>query len=227
MAIPGHVLTETLDNVIEKIKRSKRKKLAVWDIDNTIFHSPADAMLIRVVDRITGKPLLKNGKPVVLTTREFADKPTLEKALGKNGALVEPASFNDFRNAGIFVRYATAIKENMARAKRDYTNSSMFFMVLTARGNMDDKKIFLKHFRDNGLNMDTSFSHIVRAAAVSDKGGGAAKRAIIEEILTAVPDINFVSLWDDSKDNISEFKQIKDTFPSRKLTLEPHLIAKS
>jgi hypothetical protein len=223
--ISDSITTESLVNVLGKIMRAKRKELAIWDVDDTLFATPAKHLKIKVVDRITHKPIIKGGKVLSVTSHDFADEEKLNKFLDEvKGCLVEPVSFLAFRNAKIFRKHAKAIEENLKHALRDYNNNSKFFMMLTARANMNDKKPFLEHFAEHGLNMDTNHSHVVRTRSVTATAGAKGKKEVMSAILRKATFIKKVDFWDDSSGNIAAFKTLASEFPN--VELVPHHIKK-
>lgn len=223
-------LEENLDNVIHNIKNSKRKKLSVWDIDDTLFSTPSNKMKIVVLDKKTHQPLKRNGKSVTMNSHEFADKETRERIIGNDGVLKEPDSYKVFRDSSVFYKHAIPINENLEHAVKDFNNKQMFFMILTARGNMNDKNLFNEKFKQYGLNMNITdglrTSHIVRTASVTNLPGGLGKKYVISTILQEIPEINFVSLWDDSQDNINQFNTLKNEFRGRRITFDAHHVKK-
>ena len=221
--IADPIAFESLTNVIGKITRLKRKELAIWDVDDTLFRTPEKHLKIKVVDRITRKPVIRNGKQVSITTHDFADEKKLNQLLDEtNGCLLEPDSFLAFRDAKIFKKHAKAIDENIKHALRDYNNPQKFFLVLTARANMNDKQPFLDHFAEHGLNMNTNHSHVVRARSVTATGGAAGKKEVMAAILRKATFIKKVDFWDDSSSNIAAFTTLPKEFPD--VQFVPHHI---
>lgn len=230
-------LQENLDNVISHIKKANRRRLCIWDLDDTLFKTHPNKMKIVVIDKKTNQPLKRNGKTVTMNSHEFADKETRERIIGQDGVLKEPDSYKAFRDAEIFYNHAKPITKNLQLAIEDFEEPNTFFMILTARANMElngsitaGRDLFNKKLLEHGLNMnmpkDFKTSHVVRTASVTELPGGHGKKYVIISILNENPHIDFVSLWDDSSDNIEKFKTIKNEFRGRRITFEAHHVKK-
>jgi hypothetical protein len=211
------IVTETTESTIRDMLASKRTHLSIWDIDDTLVRHPENTTRIRVVKKGTKDYLKRSGKLVTMSTAEFADPKRQKKIIGSDGELTDPESFVDFRSSAVFVKHAKVIEENVKKAVSEYGRKDTFFIMLTARGNMDDPNVFLDYFKGHGLNMNTSTSHILRAGSLTKLGGGAAKRKIIQEIIKAVPFIESVDFYDDASDNIAHFRRIR--FKNRKVKM--------
>lgn len=191
----------SLQNVLKSISAGKRKQrhIAVWDIDNTLFTTPKNKLTIRIID--------KNKKVVQsYTTQEYAEVTESQKrAILSRGHNFD---FSDFRKSLIFARYAKPMIENINKAVVEYNDPSYFIMVLTARGDMDDKKLFLSHFSNHSLNMDVfGKSHIVRAATI-----GLPKHEIMSTVLKENDHITTMKFYDDSSEEIKNFKTLRRDF---------------
>lgn len=221
--------TETLRNVLVKLKRFKPNELSIWDVDDTLFATDPKFLKIKVFHREKpGVQVKKNGKPLTITTHEFADPKKLKKILdGVDGALVEPGSFADFRSAKIFRKHAKAIEDNLKVAQKEYNRPKVFFLGLTARSNMiDDVEDLLQHFDDHKLNIrkEVPHAHLVRARSITTTPGAEAKADIIRNILEEVPSIKIAQFWDDSSANIEAFMKLANEFPTIKFV--PHPVKK-
>lgn len=213
-----HTTVETLSNVISKIKKERKPKLSVWDIDDTLFKTPSKHLKIYLVDKKTKNRIRdKKGKFLSVTTEQFADEDHLKRILDDNNAVLDQRnSFGAFRDPKIFSKYAKPITKNLLVALKEYGNKKeVFFLALTARDNMDSEGLddFLNHFANHGLNMNTDRSHIIRARSITVLPGSEAKKKILESILRRCKFIEEVEFWDDSKSNISEFLKLREIFP--------------
>lgn len=221
------IAVETTESCIKNIIKSERTHLSIWDIDDTLVSHPENTTRIRVVKKNTKEYLKRDGKFVTMSTAEFADPIRQKKIIGSDGILTDSESFVDFRSSAIFVKHANIIEKNVIKAREEYKKTDTFFIMLTARGNMDDPNVFLDYFKRHGLNMNTKtksgnarkdvHAHLLRAGSLTTLGGGAAKKKVILEILEAVPSIKSVDFYDDAADNIAHFKRIR--IKNRKLDL--------
>jgi len=192
---------KSLTNVLGSISGGKHSMIAVWDIDNTLFTTPSNKLTIRVVDK-------KDNVLDSYTTQEFAEVTEAQKrsilASGKR------FDFRDFAKSSIFKKYAAPIVANIRTALIEYNDPRFFFMVLTARGDMDDVKLFLSHFENYKLNMNRwGKSHIVRAGTI-----GLPKHEIMATVLKENKIIRTIKFYDDSSEEIRNFKHIRRDFPN-------------
>jgi hypothetical protein len=82
-------------------------------------------------------------------------------------------------------------------------------IILTARNDFDDKKIFLDTFRQYGLDIDKV--RVERAGKLKDFSPAHAKYIIIYNYLKQGK-FNRVRLFDDSMTNLKEFLKLKSVF---------------
>ena len=111
------------------------KGLTIFDIDDTLFVSKARVL---VKDKKTGKT-----KP--LTAKQFNSY-----KLGSS----EEYDFGEFKSSKIFYQTALPIARMIAKAKaivKNATASGSKVIIITARADMDDKKLFLKTLDSHGI----------------------------------------------------------------------------
>lgn len=168
------------------------KSLTIWDIDDTLFRT---ANKVHVV--------IGSKKMQSLSAAEF----NVYKL--KPG---EKYDFSEFRSAKHFEKTARPVDNVFRTAKKimeKLKDSSKKFIIVTARADMDDKKLFLDTFKKYGFDIDRS--HIYRAGNI--KGGGAeAKKKVIRSQLKGA-DFNIARMFDDTRTNLDKFLELKTEFP--------------
>ena len=171
------------------------KGLTTFDIDDTMFVSKA-------------RVLVKNkntGQAKALTPMEFNSY-----KLRKN----EEYDFGEFRSAKIFYQTATPIARMVQKAKAIISNATKKgskVIIVTARSDMDDKKLFIKTFEAHGIPMKNVY--VERAGNMSGKNS-AANKAIIFRKYLQTGEYARIRLFDDHKDNLKALLDLKKEFPS-------------
>ncbi len=182
----------------EYIYESKSKNLGgltIFDIDDTLFHTTAKIAVV------------KDGKVVrELTNQEFN---TYKLKAG------EEFDFHQFRSSKKFRDESKPITRMMNKMKTILRNSEnnpkSRVIILTARGDFDDKHIFLNTFRDYGLDIDKV--RVERAGKMGTKYSPAIQKAIIVYNYLKTGQFGRVRLFDDSMANLREFLKLKQHFP--------------
>jgi len=176
----------------ERINHATAKSLVIFDIDDTLLHTTAK---IKVV---------KDGKIVrTLTNQEF------------NNYNLQPGEefdFGEFRDAEKFNRESQPIKPMVNKLKTilDHAKNSKVIM-LTARADFDDKDLFLKTFRDLGIDM--SRVHVHRAGNLPGDDIPAEKKAVWVRKYLNTDQYDHVRLYDDSMSNLRVFKGLATEYP--------------
>jgi len=171
------------------------KGLTIFDIDDTMFVSKA-------------RVLVKNkntGQVKALTPMEFNSY-----KLRKN----EEYDYGEFRSAKIFYQTATPIARMVQKAKAIISNATKKgskVIIVTARADMDDKKLFIKTFEAHGIPMKNVY--VERAGDMSGKNS-AANKAIIFRKYLQTGEYARIRLFDDHKDNLKALLDLKKEFPS-------------
>ncbi len=171
------------------------KGLTIFDIDDTMFVSKA-------------RVLVKNkntGQVKALTPMEFNSY-----KLRKN----EEYDYGEFRSAKIFYQTATPIARMVQKAKAIISNATKKgskVIIVTARSDMDDKKLFIKTFEAHGIPMKNVY--VERAGNMSGKNS-AANKAIIFRKYLQTGEYARIRLFDDHKDNLKALLDLKKEFPS-------------
>ena len=170
-----------------------RKNLVIFDIDDTLMHTTAQ---IKVVDD-QGQVLRS------LTNQEF------------NNYKLQPGEhfdFGEFRDAEKFNRESEPIWPIMNKLKDVLDNSpNAEPIMLTARSDFDNKEKFLDTFRQYGIDM--SRVHVHRAGNLPGDEIPAEKKAVYVRRYLNTGKYKGVWLYDDSRSNLSVFKELKNEYP--------------
>lgn len=179
------------------ILESKISSLTIFDIDDTLFMTD------------TYVHVLKGGKRVKsLTPAEF----NVYKL--RNG---ESLDFSDFRSAEIFQKTAKPIATVFKTAKAIISRFSAFankkIVIVTARGDLDDKHVFLDTFKKYGFDIDKV--HVHRAGNIGGGSSAENKKVVIRKL---IQDGNYemVRLFDDAKSNLDALHDLESEFPNIK-----------
>lgn len=178
-----------MENFKTYISEAKNKGLTIFDIDDTMFKTKA-----RVKINPSGK---------VLTPKQFNTY-----KLGKG----ESFDFGEFKSAEIFKKTAVPIGKMIAKFKailKNAVKSGSKVIIVTARADMDDKKLFLDTFRSHGINIDQS--HIYRAGNLGLKGSAEAKAQVFKQFLDT-GEYSRIRLFDDDKSNLKALLSLKDDY---------------
>jgi hypothetical protein len=187
------LLMKSLAQQLREYKETPRKKsLVIFDIDDTLLHTTAK---IRVVSR---------GRVV----RELTNQQFNHYKLQPD----EEFDFGEFRNAEKFNRESEPIKPMVRKLKTILINSpNSDVIMLTARADFDDKELFLKTFRDLGIDM--SRVHVHRAGNLPGDAIPAEKKAVWVRKYLNTDQYDHVRLYDDSVTNLTVFKELRQEYP--------------
>ena len=83
-------------------------------------------------------------------------------------------------------------------------------VIVTARGDLDDKDLFLDTFKQHGLDMNKV--HVYRAGNIKN-GNSADKKKIVIRNLLESGNYTEVRLFDDHQENLAEFLKLSEEFP--------------
>lgn len=180
--------------------------LTIFDIDGTLFNSYA-----RVHVRYKGEILMS------LDANNYH--------MHENSSYFE-YDYSEFASAELFKQTAEPIIHMIELAKdvvKAHDNPFSEAIIITARPDMDDKELFLQVFRDHGIEIDEMYVHRIGG---NDKWISApeAKKDIIREYLET-GDFSKVRFYEDSKDNLDAFLELKSEFPD--IDFEPYIVAKN
>jgi len=182
-----------MKNFITYLEEAQGKGLTIFDIDETMFITKAKVHVV------------KNGKVIKkLDNQEFN---TYKKKPG------EDYDFGEFKNAEVFNRTSTPIARMINKVKailKNATRAGSKVIIITARPNFDNKKIFLDTFRKQGIDIDKIY--IERAGNL---GGGPAadnKKVILKKYLDQKI-YKRIRLFDDAISNLKMFLSLQKDYP--------------
>jgi hypothetical protein len=168
--------------------------LTIFDIDETLFHTKAKVAVV------------KDGKVVrMLDNQEFN---TYKRKAG------EEYDFKEFKSAEVFRKTSTPIVNMIAKAKaivKAKNNPASRAIIVTARADFDDKKMFLQTFRDHGLPIDQM--HVERSGNLGIDSPAEAKKVVFRKYLNT-KNYTKTRLYDDAMSNIKAFLELQEEYPN-------------
>jgi FMN phosphatase YigB (HAD superfamily) len=168
--------------------------LTIFDIDETLFHTKAKVAVV------------KDGKVVrMLDNQEFN---TYKRKAG------EEYDFKEFKSAEVFRKTSTPIVNMIAKAKaivKAKNNPASRAIIVTARADFDDKKMFLQTFRDHGLPIDQM--HVERSGNLRIDSPAEAKKVVFRKYLNT-KNYTKTRLYDDAMSNIKAFLELQAEYPN-------------
>lgn len=176
----------------------KKVGLTIFDIDETLFHTNAKIKVFK------DKQLVK-----VLDNQEYN-----EYKLARG----ESFDYGQFKSAKIFKETSTPIARIINRAKRIIhfaTKKGSKVIIVTARKDMDDKKLFKEAFKEQGI--DIGRVYVERAGNLGKKTASENKTIIFKNYL----DTNRyarIRLFDDSMENLKAFLSLRAYYPQTEFT---------
>ena len=175
------------------IEEQATKGLTIFDIDETMFKTKAKVKVV------------KNGETIKsLTNQEF------NKYKLKSG---EKFDFGEFRSAEVFYKTSTPIGKMIGKVKailRNATKRGSRVIIVTARPNFDNRDLFLKTFREQGIDIDKIY--VERAGNLGSGPAADNKKVIFKKYL----DQNIYArmrLFDDDMKNLKMFLGLKKEYP--------------
>ena len=186
------------------LEASAGKGLTIFDIDETLFHTKA---------KINVK---KDGK--VISSLNNMDFNTYKL---KDG---ESFDFGQSKSAKVFNTTSTPIAKMITKAKAIIRNSikkGSKVIVVTARGDMDDKKLFVNTFKAQGLDMDNVY--IERAGNIGLDSAAKNKEVVFRKYLDTGL-YKRIRLFDDAIENLKALTSLKNDYPD--VTFEAYRVKK-
>ena len=169
--------------------------LTIFDIDETLFHTSAKVKVMK-------KGLLVRA----LDNQEF------NTYVLKNGEVYD---FEEFSDAALFRTTSVPVRKMINRVKRVVKvsgNPHSRAIIVTARGDFDDRDEFLLTFKDHGINIDEIYieraGNLDRSLTVTQK-----KQVVFQKYLNTHT-YTKVRLYDDSKANLAGFLELQSEYPN-------------
>ena len=175
------------------LEEQSGKGLTIFDIDETMFITKAKVKVVK-----DGKVIKK------LDNQQFN---TYKKKAG------EEYDFGEFKNAEVFNRTSTPIARMINKVKailKNATRKGSKVIIVTARPNFDNKKLFLDTFRKQGIDIDKIY--VERAGNL---GGGPAaenKKIVFKKYLNQNI-YKRIRLFDDAISNLKTFLSLQKDYP--------------
>jgi hypothetical protein len=180
-----------------RLFESKTASLTIFDIDDTLFTTDTKIHIVKGGKRIKS-----------LTPAEF----NVYKV--KSG---ESLDFSDFRSAEVFQKTAKPIATVFKTAKSIISRFSAFankkIVIVTARGDLDNKNVFLDTFKKYGFDISKVYVH--RAGNVGGPDSAQNKKVVIRDLIKDGK-YEMVRLFDDSKPNLDALHELESEFPDTK-----------
>ena len=176
--------------------------LTIFDIDKTLFTTD------------TKVHIKKDGK--IIKTLTGFEKYTLKKG--------EEFDFGDFKSSKIFAQTASPIGRMIKKAKaiiKNATKAGSRVIFVTARADMDDKKLFINTFKAHGLDM--SQVYVERAGNLGVMDTAKNKQTVFKKYLDSGK-YSRVRMFDDAIANLKGLLSLKDDYPD--ITFEAWLVSR-
>lgn len=164
------------------------KSIYFIDIDETVFHTFA---LIHVMK---GNKVVKK-----LTNQEF-NTYVLQKG--------ERFTFDEFRDAQIFLETSKPIMQVINQIKELIKNSNNKIIFLTARADFDNKETFLQAFRNVGIDIDNPNVYVERTGNMTVGTVDEKKKTVIMKYLST-GEYSKAYMYDDCQKNLEKFLSLK------------------
>ena len=172
--------------------------LSIFDIDETLFHTKAKVQV------------LKDGKINKILDNQQFNSYKLKKG--------ESFDYDQFKSAKIFKETSTPITKIIQKAKRIIhfaIRSGAKVIIVTARQDMDDKKLFKEAFEAQGI--DIGKVYVERAGNIGKKTASANKVVIFKKYLNTGRYAR-VRLFDDDKNNLKAFMSLQKNYANVEFT---------
>ena len=189
--------------LINLILEAAGKGLTIFDIDETLFHTKAYVQV------------KKNGKVI-----KQLDNIAYSKYKLKRG---EELDFGQFKNSKIFNTTSTPIANMINKAKaiiRNSTKRGSKVIFVTARADMDDKKLFIDTFKAQGIDMSKVY---VERAGNFGIETGKIKTIVFKKYLDTGK-YRRIRLFDDSMENLLALLALRDDYPN--ISFEAYRVSK-
>jgi hypothetical protein len=180
----------------ESIHKLGLGSLTIFDIDDTLFRTTAR---VGVLD--------KEGKKKNISNSEFN---TYKWQPG------DTPDFTEFRDAKKFnkesVPIPSMVNKMIGILNNVHKNPKSQVIIVTARGNFDDKETFLNTFENHGIDIDRV--RVERAGTLNlPDASTAEKKAVIIRKYLDRKQFDVARLYDDAEENIAVFVNLSEEYP--------------
>ena len=168
--------------------------LTIFDIDETLFLTKARVQVAQ------------EGKIVRILDNQQYNSYQLKKG--------ESFHYGEFKSAKIFKETSTPIAKVLKRAKRIIhfaTRRGSKVIIVTARQDMDDKKLFKEAFKAQGI--DIGRVYVERAGNIGKETASENKAVIFKRYLDTGRYVR-IRLFDDDKNNLNAFLSLEKEYPN-------------
>lgn len=169
------------------------KGLTMFDIDDTMFTSNASVLVVNK----------KTGKKKELNPQEF-NHYKLQSG--------EEYDFGQFKSSKLFYNTATPIGKMISKFKAILKNAvkkGSKVILVTARGDMDDRDLFLKTFEVNGISMDNVY--VERAGNIGLDSSAKNKEVVFRKYLDT-GEYKRIRLFDDHVENLYALLKLRHDY---------------
>jgi len=177
---------------LRQIREASGKGLTIFDIDETMFITKAKVAVV------------KNGKVVrKLDNQEYN---TYKKKPG------EEFDFGEFRNAEVFNKTSTPIARMINKVKailKNATRAGSKVIIVTARPDFDNKKLFLDTFRNQGIDIDKIY---VERSGNLGPGSAADNKKVVFKKYLDTKIYKRIRLFDDAISNLKMFLSLQKEY---------------
>lgn len=192
---------KTLLHLTESDNSITGNSISFIDIDETTFHTYAKV------------GVHKNGKKVrELDNQQFN---TYELQPG------ESFNFDEFKSSEVFNKTSKPIDEMVKKIKKLIACIKLHgkpekVIFLTARSDFDNKELFLKTFRENGIDVDIPNVYVERSGNLRHIPNVADRKKYVILKYLQSGDYSAVRMYDDDDKNLQTFKELGDEINSGK-----------
>jgi len=189
--------------LIDYIVEAAGKGLTIFDIDETLFHTKSYVQV------------KKNGKIIKQLDNIAYSKYKLKKG--------EDLDFGQFKDAKRFRETSTPMANMINKARaiiKNATKKGSKVIFVTARADMDDKKLFIDTFKAQGLDMDNVY---VERAGNLGIDTAKIKSTVFRQYLDTGK-YRRVRLFDDAMVNLLALLALREDYPN--ITFEAYKVTK-
>lgn len=178
-------------------EKSDGRGLTVFDIDETLFQTKAKVKIV------------KDGEVVRSLDNQEYNVYKLKPG--------ESYDYSEFRSAQVFHDTSLPIERMVEKAKviiKNATAAGSKVIIITARAQFDDHKVFLATFRKHGIPVDSI--HKIETSGSLNLGSSAKNKRFVFHKYLKSGQYDRVRFFDDAMSNITMFKSLAKQYPDTK-----------